>query len=377
MNGNRFPPELLSLPVAQRIAYFNDYTMAHPRLVEAFVDLKRAIYQAPGVSLIFVFGPTGVGKTTLLRRLIQKITSATLPELEVDKGQMPIVGIEAMSPEFSQFDWKDFYLRILKALNEPLIDKKISYRDTKLKLRHAVESALINRHPDALYIDEAHHLAKLASGRKLKDQPEALKSLSSLAKVRIVMVGTYDLMPLINLGDQLCRRSKSIHFPLYHADCDEDVFAFKSVLHTFERHLPLPEAPDLLQHWEDCYIHSVGCVGVLKDWLSQTLSAVLEERPDSPTITLKDLSQHALPVSQCLIMLKAAQQGEEKLKNTQAELDQLRSAMGLLRKFPQMSTETTDSTSEQQPNPPFSRTKNKNVGKSKPRRYRVGGSSQC
>ena len=76
-------------------------------------------------------------------------------------------------------------------------------------------------------------------------------------------------------------------------------------------------------------------------------------------------------------MLKAAQQGEEKLKNTQAELDELRSAMGLVRKFPQMSSETTESTHEKQPNTPFSRTQNKNVGKSKPRRYRVGGSSQC
>lgn len=183
-----FPRELLGLPAAQRPAYFENYTMAHPRLTDAYQELMRAIYHAPGVSLIFVFGPTGVGKTTLLRQLIQKVIEAALPNLEVDRGRLPIVGIEAMSPEFGQFDWKDFYLRTLKALKEPLIEHKISYTDTKLKLRHALEAALINRHPDAFYIDEAHHLGKLASGRKLKDQPEALKSLSSLAKVRIVMV---------------------------------------------------------------------------------------------------------------------------------------------------------------------------------------------
>ena len=45
--------------------------------------------------------------------------------------------------------------------------------------------------------------------RKLKDQPETLKSLANLTQVKIIPTGTYDLLPLIDLGDQLCRRSKT------------------------------------------------------------------------------------------------------------------------------------------------------------------------
>ena len=93
-----FPRELLNQPTQARVAYFADYTMAHPRLVEAAVKLMHSIEQPAGASLIFIFGPTGVGKSTfLLRRVSQKITEAALPEMETDKGYIPIAGIEAIS----------------------------------------------------------------------------------------------------------------------------------------------------------------------------------------------------------------------------------------------------------------------------------------
>jgi predicted AAA+ superfamily ATPase len=116
-----FPRELLDRPVGQRIAYFESYTMAHPKLVEAAQKLMHAIEEPAGAPLVFIFGPTGVGKSTLLRRVTQKITEALLTELKVDKGRIPIAGIEAVAPEFSNFDWKDFYVRAFEALNAPVL----------------------------------------------------------------------------------------------------------------------------------------------------------------------------------------------------------------------------------------------------------------
>ena len=64
-----FPQELLSQSVAARLAYFQEKVVAHPHLKEAHQRLWQAIQQPAGASLIFVFGPTGVGKTTLRCRL--------------------------------------------------------------------------------------------------------------------------------------------------------------------------------------------------------------------------------------------------------------------------------------------------------------------
>ena len=64
-----FPPELLEQSPEARLGYFKSFTIAHPLLREADAALKQAIQEPTGWSLIFVYGPTGVGKTTLRRRV--------------------------------------------------------------------------------------------------------------------------------------------------------------------------------------------------------------------------------------------------------------------------------------------------------------------
>lgn len=367
MKERMFPVNLLEREAKERIDYFKNYTMAHPRLLNVYDQLINAIYHSPA-SLIFIIGPTGVGKTTLLRRLIQKIIEARSDQLEVDKGYIPIIGIEAMSPDLSQFDWKDFYVRTLKALSDPFVNEKHSYKfPPKLNFRHAVESALINRHPDAFYIDEAHHLAKIPSGRKLKDQPEALKSLASLAQVKLILVGTYDLLPLIDLGDQLCRRSKTIHFGRYdiYALPDEAII-YQNILKSFETHLPLLNPPALEQHWEYIFERSFGCVGIIKDWILSTLSSSLILDEQINTFDLNSLKKQQMPINKCRVILKAILDGEAKLKETQESVDELRTMLKQGRNYSYQKNSTTSNTESEQN---LTCKINKAVGKPNPKRY--------
>ncbi len=363
MEQSPYPQELLQASVSERVKFFVNYTMAHPHLIKAFNEVMQSVYHAPGISLIFVVGATGVGKTTLLHRLEQKLTEKALPELKHNQGKIPVIGLEAKAPEFSQFDWKDFYIRLLKVLNEPLVEKKINYGQSCSKWRSAVESALINRSPDAFYIDEAHHLTMLPSGRKLKDQPETLKSLANLTQVKIIPTGTYDLLPLIDLGDQLCRRSKTIHFQRYHAENSQEAKIFKSVVQTFSQYLPLPKRPDLLSNWEFLYERSLGCVGILKDWLSQTVCEVLESDENAQTITLSDLQRHAPTVRQCLVMLKSISMGEQQLQESDEDLLKLQKALKL--------TNTSHATAEVKgaKSKKGPKTKPKKMIQASPRRY--------
>jgi hypothetical protein len=360
-----FPQELLHQPITQRIAYFENYTMAHPKLMEAAQNLMHSILQPAGASLIFVFGPTGVGKSTLLKRVTQKLTEAALSEMDADKAYIPIAGIEAMSPDFSNFDWNDFYVRALMAFKEPMIEKKMNRTNSKLKLRLALESALSNRKPKAFFVDEAQHLGKVASGRKLRDQTDCIKSLANIAQTRFVLCGTYELVILRNLSGQLCRRSTDIHFPRYLAESSQDQKVFKSIVQTFQRHLPLPETPDLLGCWDFCYERSIGCVGILKDWLTCTLSAVLEEDNDTKTLTLKDLERHAKSLEECMIMLTDAKDEEKKLQDNPEIRDKLRIALGL---DVTNSSQVKSSISQEKPAVKSAR----DVGKPLPYRHPVG-----
>ena len=360
-----FPRELLTQPWNARINYFQTYTMGHPRLVTAREALLNAIHEVPPNSLILVLGPTGVGKTTLRTKIEQLLAAEMVSTLEVDPGRLAIVSVECIAPESGSFGWRDHFRRLLLQMEEPLVDYKISpaarirtgekvvrfmpsAKAVGAEYHHAVERALAFRRPVAVLIDEAQHLARMGSGRRLSDQLDVIKSLANRTKTVHVLIGTYELLAFRNLSGQLSRRSLDIHFPRYRADDPVDLKAFGTILRSFERQLPLSEPPDLVSEWEYLYERSIGCVGVLKDWLVRALVSV--SRRDATTLTRRDLQAHSLSVAQCAKMLSETVEGESTLLESPAARNRLRTRLGL--SPTESSRESTDGAKTARPREP-------------------------
>ena len=244
--------------------------MPIPRLIEAKEKLVAAIQNSEPNSLVFVFGPTGVGKTTLRLKAEQILTAELRAELELDRGRLAVVSVEAVAPESGSFSWRDHFRRLLLQMNEPLIEYKQDLpagflmrsparpKPTTGEYRYGVEQALRFRRPAAVMIDEAQHMAKIASGRRLLDQLDVIKSIANQTQTVHVLYGTYDLLAFRNLNGQLSRRSIDVHFPRYRAECAVDRKAFMSVLNSFAQQLPNPRSTRLVerlgillrtQHW--------------------------------------------------------------------------------------------------------------------------------
>jgi hypothetical protein len=379
--GNGFPRALIKEPNAARYNYFRSYTVAHPKLREANEDLSDAIREAIPGSLIFVFGPSGAGKTTLRLRTEQRITTDMLAELEADPGRFSTVGVEAIPPDSGNFNWKDFYKSILKEMDEPCVNYKVkrspynngnraaltNSHTSSSVFRAAAAEAIKHRRPVTLLIDEAQHLGKMSSGRKLQDQLDSIKSLASTTEIPIVLVGTYELLPLRNLSAQLSRRSIDVHFPRYRAEYSDEVRAFKNVLWSFQNHLPLYEQPNLVGNWEYFYERSIGCVGVLKDWLTRALKKALKD--GGKILEDKHLAKSALSISQCEKMIAEAIEGE---KVSDDESHGSRSMLRTLLRLDSLPVKRSTNKKESVERLMRGKKRNRRVGERKPTRDPIG-----
>lgn len=320
-----FPRELLSKPIDDRLRYFERVVISHQILKQTSDKLVHAVRYHANASTILLFGPTGVGKTTLLQQLVKQLLKDAASHPNTNLGQIPVVAIEAVSPDSGNFNWRDYYIRALKALDEPMIDHKISYevrgihRDeqgqlifqrevTAPDLRRVLEKCLQYRQTRAFIVDEAQHFQKMAGGERVLDQMDSLKSLASLTKTVHVLFGTYDLLELTRLNAQLSRRSIKIHFPRYRVDNEDDFEEFKKLLRTFQKYLPLAEEPDLETHADYFYDQCLGCIGMLKSWLYRTLAAAMEL--NKPTITEKLWEKHTEAPGTLLDMFTEISRGE-------------------------------------------------------------------
>jgi len=338
-----FPQQLLTQSIEERVAYFENKIIAHPKLSDLYQEILETINHPVDVSLLMIYGPTGVGKTTLRQRLQRELMAAAQAEPDRNPGHIPVVGLEVALPE-NHFNWSDYYRRALQVLNEPLIGDKIEYGQRGIEynaagelifvytvsvtnLRHALEQALKHRQPKAFFVDEAQHFNKVAGGRRLLDQMDILKSLTSLTKTLHVLLGTYDLLDLTDLSAQLSRRTFDFHFSRYQADVPEEMMAFQNVILTFQRHLPLHQEPNLVQHRDYLYEKSVGCVGILKNLLLKSLKAALKS--DGKTITLEILKQCAIPTPKLLQFARRIKEGEADLAEKETQLAELRAMLGL------------------------------------------------
>jgi AAA domain len=318
-----FPPELLMASLSEKIAYFKGVKINHGSIDKAKEGLLNAIEDADSDSLIFVPGPTGVGKTTLRTSVVETIISNHLPELKLDLGRIPAVGIELPAPATGFFSWSDTLQELLRAMGEPLIEFKIPARKEFLDLhfptgqrmnisryRQAYERALKHRRPVAVLLDDAQYLNKVPASRLLY-QLEFIKSIASSVQIPHVLLGTYELLALRNLSGQISRRSIDIHFPRYKFSDDDDRLAFARTVKSLEVKMPVECCPDLLEHLDYLMERTAGCVGLLKAWLTQSLIEAL--RAGATTVTREHLDKRSYSDDALTKIFMEMAEGEDRL----------------------------------------------------------------
>jgi DNA polymerase III delta prime subunit len=340
-----------------RLNQFKEYAVLHHQLARVDKLLMRAIREPAGFAHVLVYGPSGVGKTTMIRSFAKRLNE-NLPEhlpnvsnspsyRNGSQTPMPLLLLETRPPDGGVFNRADYYRTALKLLGEPFYERRMlidvdaeqtwekkgrsrsktaQFNDSP-ELRHALEEAMIKRGVRAVILDEAQHLMKIGSGTgasaaKLLDQLDWIKSMTNVTGVLHILIGTYELLNFRNLSGQASRRGLDLHFPRYLYQNEQDRQDFQSALLALLRQVPLNvDVNELMQHWLYFYERSLGCVGVLKDWLIRAVAAALDDGHD--TLSLERLHEHTLSLAQCERMALDTTEGEQKLNYMESRREHL------------------------------------------------------
>lgn len=151
---------------------------------------------------IAIGAPTGSGKTTLVRHILEK-HPALQPK---DERLMPVVSVRVPSPA----TLKSLGLTILGATGYPAI----SERRERWSICQIVPKRFQVLGTVILWIDEAHDLFESASSRELSDMLKTLKSLmQDEGKVILILTGTETLWQALSHNPELTRRFSRINLP--------------------------------------------------------------------------------------------------------------------------------------------------------------------
>lgn len=218
-----------------QIRAYHQKTFAHSKLTEAFRELSWIIAQEPEniEELHVLVGPSGCGKSTLMKRLEADILKNHISQMRKNPGLVPVIYVQLTAPQDGNFNWKDFFSRLLEKFNDVLIRKKVILRPeatldgevitairmlVREELRRAVRNAFEMRKTKFLLLDEAGHLLLTKSSIPARVQFELIKSVAQELHIPIILAGDYSLLGILELNGQLTRRTEVIHFSRFQVD---------------------------------------------------------------------------------------------------------------------------------------------------------------
>jgi hypothetical protein len=322
--------QTIDLANVERLEDFKTLKVKHPRQEEIQQFLLGAISGHRRYTLVDLYGMSGVGKSTVMEQVARMISSA-----ETNPAVVPGILVQGSPEDVGSAARLDYYQQVLDQLqhhpairdrtkNLPLYinrGKKSSDPVEWLQMRNAVEYALALLQVKVVFVDEAQHLLAPDPVRKPTAQLDWLKTLANRTNVLHVLGGNFDLYEYCHLSGQVVRRMRDQHFPRYHLDnqkeCEEFVGALKSLL----EHVPLNvDIPALLSRWQWFGEWSVGCVGVLGDWIVDTVDALW--RKGETVLTVDALTKHALQPDQRARLEMEARIGENRVARAKAQSEQ-------------------------------------------------------
>ena len=115
----------LSVSAQKKLARFKEYAVSHPQLTLVDHIVMRAILEPAGFAHVLVYGPSGVGKTTMIRQIAKRLNDTCANSGNGQSTPMPLLLLETRPPDGGAFNRADYYRTALKMLGENFYERRM------------------------------------------------------------------------------------------------------------------------------------------------------------------------------------------------------------------------------------------------------------
>jgi hypothetical protein len=300
--------------IEKRLQDFRDARVKHKRLDAILTKVMFYILKSPSTAIVNIVGPTGVGKSMLLGRIEAEVIKAKCQAMANDRNMRPFVSTLAVASGHRGFDFKRLYAAVLEGIGDPFGRAAANAGNTPrgssilvpgrrgpstAAVRERLERELTWRNTVVWCIDEAHHAVFGGKSGSPMFQLEVFKSIAQRGTTKLCLIGPPELEDHLLSSGQLARRSMTIHFPRYRHNDEDDLVQFASVADKFFEMMTFKSTPDVEDNLDFLYNGTLGCVGILKDWLERAMAVAMERHADLSDVelTLDDLRQTRMPAN--------------------------------------------------------------------------------
>lgn len=322
-NPKYVDPELANMLSASRTArenWFEKLSIGHARLTETLQGLLEAIERGKDTRFIFLIGMTGAGKSSLAENALSKaLTDFWSNRNEHD---IPFMYVTVETNNQHTFAWSDLYSTILSKGNSipPALVRETERADGIIRfannregslpaLRQAIVKMAKNRALKLIILDECYRFLRFDKTAVM----DTVKSLSEQANVKLLFIGSYELLEFVSLYAQASRRSEVVPFFRYRETVNADIKEFRIVVEKFSSNWPCHSIPNFPEATTELLSASMGGVGHLAKILSNFLRRQLRSRGESWTSEMFGRSLQPTTITEAII--DEVRVGEAKLRD--------------------------------------------------------------
>lgn len=309
-NPKYIDPELATMLSASRTArenWFEKLSIGHVRLTETLQGLLEAVERGKDTRFIFLIGMTGAGKSSLAENALSKALTDLWGNENDD--EIPFMYVTVDTNNEHTFAWSNLYCTILNkgtAIPSELVretnqaDGIIRFANNRQRslpaLRQAISKMAEHRALKLIILDESYRFLRFDKIAVM----DTVKSFSEQINVKLIFIGSYELLELASLYAQAIRRTEVVPFFRYDEAFDADIKEFRIVVEKFSSNWPCNSIPNFPAATIELLSASMGGVGHLATILSNFLHRQLRSRDETWTSEMFGRSLQATTLTESM-----------------------------------------------------------------------------